>query len=60
LTLGSKNKNTETQEHNSIRARRDFESERARENLSTEAGEIIQKAMEITTKAIETAYRKLK
>jgi len=32
LTLGSNNKNVDTQEHKSIRARRDCESERARQS----------------------------
>jgi len=32
LTLGSNNKNVDTQKHKSIRARRDCESERARQS----------------------------
>jgi len=32
LTLGSNNKNVDTQEHKSIRARRDCESERAQQS----------------------------
>jgi len=69
LTLGSNNKNVDTQKHKSIRARRDCESERARQSgcrlsvstnkIYTTTVETTRNRREITRKLWETTTKSI-